>query len=87
MRHEHTEALNLLKTAKGQMDAIIRMTEDERYCVDISNQIMAVQALMKKANLSILKKHINSCVKTSLIDGTHEEKIEEVIDILNKYIK
>jgi CsoR family transcriptional regulator, copper-sensing transcriptional repressor len=87
MKHEHTEALNLLKTAKGQMDAIIRMTEDERYCVDISNQIMAVQSLLKKANLSILKNHIDSCVKTSFIDGTHEAKIDEVIDILNKYIK
>jgi DNA-binding FrmR family transcriptional regulator len=87
MKHEHQEAINLLKTAKGQIDAIIRMTEDERYCVDISNQIMAVNALLKKANLDILKHHIESCVKTSFTDGTHEEKIDEVLDILNRYIK
>jgi CsoR family transcriptional regulator, copper-sensing transcriptional repressor len=87
MKHEHVEAINLLKTAKGQMDAIIRMTEDERYCVDISNQIMAVSALLKKANLMILRHHIESCVKTSFEDGTHEEKLDEVMGVLSKYIK
>jgi len=87
MKHNHEEALNLLKTAKGQIDAVIRMTENERYCVDISNQIMATNALLKKANLSILKNHIESCVKNSFKDGTHEEKLEEVIEVLNKYLK
>ena len=87
MKHNHTESLNLLKTAKGQIDAIIRMTEDDRYCVDISTQIMAVSALLKKANLVILKNHIESCVKDSFEDGSHEEKLNEVIDVLSKYLK
>lgn len=87
MKHNHTESLNLLKTAKGQIDAIIRMTEDDRYCVDISTQIMAVSALLKKANLVILKNHIESCVKDSFNDGSHEEKLNEVIDVLSKYLK
>jgi DNA-binding FrmR family transcriptional regulator len=55
--------------------------------VDIANQIMAVEALLKKANLQILQQHIETCVKESFVDGTHEEKIEEVIQILKKYIK
>ncbi|MFU8792616.1 MAG: metal-sensing transcriptional repressor [Acholeplasmataceae bacterium] len=87
MKHNHSESLNLLKTAKGQIDAIIRMTEDDRYCVDISTQIMAVSALLKKANLTILKNHIESCVKDSFSDGSHEEKLNEVIDVLSKYLK
>ena len=87
MKHNHSESLNLLKTAKGQIDAIIRMTEDDRYCVDISTQIMAVSALLKKANLVILKNHIESCVKDSFEDGSHEEKLNEVIDVLSKYLK
>ncbi len=69
------------------MDAIIRMTEDERYCVDISNQILAVSSLLRKANLSVLKNHIETCVKDAYRDGTVEEKLEEVIRILNQYIK
>ncbi|HQN74484.1 MAG TPA: metal-sensing transcriptional repressor [Bacillota bacterium] len=87
MKHNHTKALNLLKTAKGQIEAVIRMTEDDRYCVDIANQILAVEALLKKANLTILKQHLNTCVKDSLTEDKFTEKTEEIIAILDKYMK
>lgn len=86
MKHNHTKSINLLKTAKGQIEAVIRMTEDNRYCVDIANQIMAVEALLKKANLQILEQHIETCVKDSLEDGTYEEKTDEIMGILKKYM-
>lgn len=85
MKHDNKEALTLLKTAKGQIDAIIRMTEDERYCVDISTQISAAMAMLKKANLVILKNHLDTCVRESFTDGTSEEKIQEIMMILKKY--
>ncbi|MFP4287427.1 MAG: metal-sensing transcriptional repressor [Candidatus Izemoplasmataceae bacterium] len=85
MKHDNKEALNLLKTAKGQIDAVIRMTLEERYCVDISTQINATMAILKKANLVILKNHLDTCVRESFIDGTSDEKIEEIITILKKY--
>ncbi len=85
MKHDNKEALNLLKTAKGQIDAVIRMTVEERYCVDISTQINATMAILKKANLVILKNHLDTCVRESFIDGTSDEKIEEIITILKKY--
>ena len=44
---DKTKVLNLLKTSKGQIDGIIRMVEEDRYCVDISKQILSVQALLK----------------------------------------
>ena len=40
------------------------MIEDERYCVDISNQIIAVQSLLKKANMQILRRHLDHCFPT-----------------------
>lgn len=86
MKHDHEASLNLLKTARGQIDAVIRMTEEGRYCVDIANQIEATSALLKKANLQILKNHIETCVKDSLNDGTYEEKTKEIIGILQKYM-
>ncbi|MFY9450939.1 MAG: metal-sensing transcriptional repressor, partial [Bacillota bacterium] len=55
---EKTKVLNLLKTSRGQIEGIIKMVEDDRYCVDISKQILAVQAQLKKANLQILEQHI-----------------------------
>ncbi|AUD63115.1 transcriptional regulator [Tenericutes bacterium MO-XQ] len=87
MKHDRTEALNALKTAKGQIDAVIRMAEDGRYCVDVANQIVATTSLLKKANLLILQDHINTCVKESFQDGSSDEKIAEVIQLIRKYIK
>ena len=84
---EKKEVLNLLKTAKGQVEGIIRMTEEDRYCIDISKQILAVQALLKKSNLLVLRQHIQYCVKQAFLEDSEEEKIEEIIMILDKYMK
>lgn len=84
MKEERKKALQSLKTAKGQIDGIIKMIEDDRYCVDVSNQIMAAQSLLKKANLTILKNHMHHCVKEACMHGEADTKIEEIISILEK---
>ena len=84
MNNERKKALQSLKTARGQIDGIIKMFEDDRYCVDISNQIMAAQSLLKKSNLIILEKHLHTCVKDDCMNDNGDEKIEEIISILQK---
>ena len=84
MNEERKKALRSLKTAKGQIDGIIKMIEEERYCMDISNQIVAAQALLKRSNLLILKQHLNHCVKQAVINGESDEKIDEIMTILEK---
>lgn len=86
LSNERKKALQSLKTAKGQIDGIIKMIEDDRYCIDISNQIIASQSLLKKANKHILKGHMNSCVKEAFDKSNPEEKIDEIMEILNKLI-
>jgi hypothetical protein len=39
---EDAEVVNNLKTARGQIDGILKMIDDERYCIDISKQIFSV---------------------------------------------
>jgi DNA-binding FrmR family transcriptional regulator len=51
----------------------------------ISKQIFAVQALLKKANMKILKDHMHGCVADAMHDGSADEKIEEIIYILEKF--
>ena len=80
MNVEKVKALQALKTSKGQIEGIIKMMEDGRYCVDISNQIIAAQALLKKANMLILKQHMHHCVKDAIKNDNGEEKIDEIID-------
>ncbi|WHH61531.1 metal-sensing transcriptional repressor [Petroclostridium sp. X23] len=87
VKNDSKQILNLLKTSKGQIEGIIKMVEDERYCVDISKQILAVQALLKKANLKIIDGHIKSCVKRAFEEGHGDEKIDEIIEIIDKYAK
>jgi len=84
MNAQKKQALQALKTAKGQIEATIRMLEEGRYCVDISNQIIASQALLKKANLLILKQHMENCVAEAFQQGSGSEKIEEIMEILAK---
>ncbi|WP_300382248.1 metal-sensing transcriptional repressor [Clostridium sp.] len=86
MNKEKREAIQTLKIAKGQVEAIIKMIEDERYCVDISNQIIAAQSLLKKSNLLILKQHMNHCVIEAIEHNKGSEKIDEIIDLLSKVI-
>ena len=80
------KAMQTLKTAKGQIEGIIRMLEDDRYCLDITNQILAVQALLKKTNSTILKQHLDHCVKESKENGDFEDKIDEITVIIDKVI-
>lgn len=86
--HFHEEKVHkLLSTARGQMDGIMKMYAENRYCVDISKQILAVIALLRNANLLVLKDHMNSCVKAAIRENQGEEKIAELIDILSTYVK
>lgn len=86
MNDERKKSLQSLKTAKGQIEGIIKMIEDDRYCIDISNQIFAAQSLLKKANLIILENHLSHCVKDACINGQGDEKIDEIMKILDKII-
>lgn len=84
MNEEKNKAMLALKISKGQIEGIIKMLEEDRYCMDVSNQIIAAQALLKKANMLILKQHIHHCVKNAVKQDNGEEKIDEIIEILSK---
>ena len=90
MRADPKTVLNLLKTARGQLDGVVRMVEDDRYCIDISNQLMAIESLVAKANATVLKAHVAGCVRTACCCGDEAERevklaeIEGVIDKLSR---
>ena len=88
MTEERKKALKNLKTVKGQIEGIIKMVEEGRYCVDVSNQIMAAYSLLKTANLEILEGHLHHCVTESFENNNNSsEKINEVISLLKRMIK
>lgn len=86
MQADDKEVLKYLRMAKGQLEGIIKMVEEDRYCIDISNQLMASQAMINKVNKIVLKSHIDHCVKEAIKEND-ETKIDEVLEVLNKLIK
>ena len=84
MMADQAKILRLLKTARGQLDGLLRMVEEDRYCIDISNQLMATEAILRKANREILRAHMSHCVKEAFEQGKEEEKIDEIISLLEK---
>ena len=86
MKAEKNQIKRLLKTASGQLEGILKMIDDDRYCIDITNQILSTQAILKKANKEILKAHMKTCVKEA-IKNNKDDKINEVIEIFDKLSK
>ena len=83
---DQKKVLRLLKTARGQMDGIIKMVEEDRYCIDIS-QVMAAEAMLNRVNQEILTAHLKHCVNTAHTQEEREKKIDELVDMLGKILK
>ena len=63
------------------------MVEEDRYCIDIANQLMATQAILRRTNQEILRAHLEHCVKTAVESGDADEKIDEIVKLIDKMNK
>ena len=84
MKADHTQVQRLLKTARGQIDGILKMVDEDRYCLDVSNQLMATQSILKKANRMVLRAHMDCCVRDAMTGGDPDRKLEELAALLDK---
>ena len=90
MKADKKSVSHKIKIARGQLDAVLKMIEEDQYCVDISTQLLAAQALLKSANQQILDAHIRCCVSAAIESGTEAErteKVEEALQLLEKMAK
>lgn len=87
MQADHEAVMRLLKTARGQIDGIMKMVDEDRYCVDIANQLLSTQAILSKTNKLVLKAHMQGCVKEAFESGNQEQKIDEIISVMEKMTK
>lgn len=86
MQANTKNTLRKLKTVRGQIDGLIKMVEDDRYCIDISNQIMASISILKNVNVEVLNAHLEHCVHQA-VDNGNEEDIEEKFNEIENIIK
>lgn len=87
MKADKSSVSHKLKVARGQLDGILRMIDEDRYCVDIANQLLATQSLLKSASQEILQEHIRGCVREALETDEPNLKIEEALSLLEKMAK
>ncbi len=83
---ESMAVVNTLKTARGHIDGILKMIEEDRYCIDVAKQLLAVNALVRKANNTVLRQHMNTCLVEGIRSGQAQEKIDEVLGLINSYM-
>lgn len=79
--------VNRLRRVEGQVRGVAQMVEDDRYCIDILNQIQAVKSALGRAESEILKRHAACCVTEAISSGDADEqkvKFSELIDLFEK---
>lgn len=87
MQADQDKIKRLLLTARGQMDGLIKMVDEDRYCMDISNQLQATSAILQKANREVLRCHMLGCVRQAFEQGKEQEKVEEILTLMDKMTK
>ena len=85
-----SQLLARLARIEGQVRGIARMVEEERYCIDILNQMQAVKAALRKVEEQVLKDHAAHCVKHAIESGgaaDQERKFAELVELFGRYGK
>jgi DNA-binding FrmR family transcriptional regulator len=82
---DKTQLLNRARSIQGHMGAVVRMLEEDAYCVDIIKQTQAVQKAIDKLNALILEKHLNSCVTSAIRSNKASERERVVNELLEVF--
>ena len=77
--------INRLKSVAGHINGIIKMLEDERYCIDVIKQIQATQAGLSRASEVILENHLDTCVVTAMRGDDADEREQVITEILEVF--
>ncbi|HMK41406.1 MAG TPA: metal-sensitive transcriptional regulator [Methyloceanibacter sp.] len=88
MRSDAKEsALKRLQRIEGQVRGLIRMVEEDRYCIDVVTQISAARAALRKVEEEVLHDHVAHCVENAISSGNKAEqrrKVAELMEVLSR---
>ena len=82
-----TSALKRLQRIEGQVRGLIRMVEEDRYCIDVVTQISAARAALRKVEEEVLHDHVAHCVENAIASGNKAEqrrKVAELMEVLSR---
>jgi DNA-binding FrmR family transcriptional regulator len=77
-----------LRRIAGQVQAVERMVDADRYCIDLMHQLAAVQAAIGKVGEVVLRSHVQTCVTDAVRSSDEREctrKVEELVAVFGRY--
>ena len=87
MKLEKDATIRRLNRIEGQVRGIARMIEEERYCIDILQQMQAIKSAFGKVEDAILKDHAATCVESAIESGDEHDqrsKFAELVDLFGR---
>jgi DNA-binding FrmR family transcriptional regulator len=78
------QLLRRIRRLEGQVRGVGKMVEDDRYCIDIVNQISAIQAAAREISLKLLEGHVRHCVAEAVREDNAEPKLAELVETLGR---
>ncbi|MBW4078817.1 MAG: metal-sensitive transcriptional regulator [Acidobacteria bacterium] len=86
---DRTAVLARLKKIEGQVRGIHKMVEDDRYCIDVLQQISAATRALQGVALHLLDEHMAHCVVNAVKAGGAEKdaKLREASAAIARLVK
>jgi DNA-binding FrmR family transcriptional regulator len=87
MDHQRDATLRRLARIEGQVRGVVRMIESDRYCIDVLQQLRAIQSALARVEDAVLKDHAATCVERAIASGDPDDqrsKFSELIDLIAK---
>ena len=76
--------IHRLKIAKGHLEKVMKMVEDDEYCIDVLHQMQAICSGLKETENVLLENHLKTCVADAISKGKADESIEEIMQVFKK---
>ncbi len=77
-----------LRKIPGQVAALERMGDEDRYCVDVLLQIAAVRGALDKAGKLLLESHVETCLTEAIrsgVESEREKKLAELVEVFSRF--
>ncbi|MBA4142367.1 MAG: metal-sensitive transcriptional regulator [Nitrosospira sp.] len=76
-----------LNRIEGQVRGVAKMIVEDRYCVDIINQVSAMQSALDAVAMQLLENHTHGCMQGAIKSGKGDEAIDELMLVVRKFVR
>ena len=81
-RENKAKLLDRLNRLEGQVRGVIRMIEDDRYCIDVLTQTQAIRAALVRVESQMLKDHMSHCIEGAIVSGNAGEQRKKAAELI-----